>query len=367
MKKKSRNAGYEDFDFIGEDAVLDLNQYASKPKKPQRDWLRLAVNIVAPIAIVCSLFFILFAPTLLGTKVFGDDFVEKEGMFVPIQGTEGEEVKYFVISGVHEDENLTDVILVACFDIRACKMTLLQIPRDLWVGDEEDIWYPNPANKANAIYSNQQEGEYSPLALNRKINSHFGLPVDHYVVLTIPAFRDIVDAVGGVWVDVEETLYCTPYLTIPRGHQHFNGEIAEYFVRLRNYPQGDLDRVNVQRQFYIGFAKQMMDMSFWDIQSAFDKVHEDVKSDMTYNDFLKYIQKAKELNPEDIEIYTVPGEPFEDGEISFYSIHKQEYVDLINAKFLPWSDKITVDDIKIIERSNEYENAARDGKSFKDK
>ena len=91
-----------------------------------------------------------------------------------------------------------------------------------------------------------------------------------------------------------------------------------------------------------------------------EKCYNDIATDMGVGQILSYASAAKGMNMENISFYAVPGQPGyyspQGVQRSYYSIHKKEYVDLINEHFMPYSDEtLTVDDIKIKELHTQYE------------
>lgn len=95
--------------------------------------------------------------------------------------------------------------------------------------------------------------------------------------------------------------------------------------------------------------------------SVATKCYDDFATDMKLADLLAYANLAKNLTTETISFYAVPGQAgsYNPQGItrSYYSIHKQEYVDLINDHFLPYEEYYrTVDDLKIEELHSSYES-----------
>lgn len=308
-------------------------------------------NLIIMILIVAAVLGVVLFQQIMNSQFFNKNLVES-GDWEPLLVNPSGDVQYFLVCGVDEGESLTDIIMVVCMDLKQNKASILQIPRDTWIGE-----YPGDVtdafDKINSVYGNPREGELEINALIRKINSHFGLPIDHHVVVTLEGFRNIVDAVGGVEVDVPVTFAVDENITLYEGRQTLSGAEAEWFMRLRYiYTKGDGSRLEVQRSFYANFAKKMINMSLMEMISVANKTGRDIESDMTTKQLLSFAKKARELELDEIEVWPVPGEPFTDYEISFYTPHKQALAELLNAKFNPYGDTIFADNLKIIERAN---------------
>lgn len=132
----------------------------------------------------------------------------------------------------------TDTILYV--SVNNDDITMVAIPRDLWLDDL--------VIKANALYYwRGAEG------LRSRIEAILGVPVDYYAIVSIDIFQDLVDALGGVTVDVPYRMYHRDnaaglLIDFQPGPQHMDGDAASKFVRYRNTLRGDIDRVdNVKR------------------------------------------------------------------------------------------------------------------------
>lgn len=243
------------------------------------------------------------------------------------------------------------------FDHGNNALNILQIPRDTFIGT--DI----PSGKVNAVYGNATKGESKIEFLIRRINAYFGLPIDHYVLVHLSAFRTVVDAVGGVDIDIPNRITVNDSgsrqeYTLGPGLTHLNGNQAEGFVRNRSgkgYGSGDMARVEAQRRFYAAFAKKVMDMGMASMVRIVTSCYDQFKTDMTVGQLLGYAKEMKQVGLDNIKIYAVPGQggyytpPGMRQELSYFSIHKDDYVDLINEHFLPYSPHITESQLKIIE------------------
>lgn len=259
----------------------------------------------------------------------------------------------FLICGIDNTKTLTDVIMIVSFDNRTKKISMLQIPRDTYVG--EDI----PSHKYNAVYGHHKKGVSGMETLKARIESDFGIEIGNYAAITTKGFRELVDAVGGVEVNVpinmnydddEQNLH----IHLSAGRQTLNGSQAEQFVRYRKgWKQGDLGRLNAQKIFLAAFAKKLKGMSVWEISSKILPVvkQPDFLTDLSVYDMIRLASSVKQVSLSDATIYTMPGEPYtsENG-VAYYSVHKQELLDILNADFVPSGVTLTLDDLNIIEK-----------------
>lgn len=140
----------------------------------------------------------------------------------------------------------TDTILFV--SIIGNRVRLISIPRDLYL--------PEWQTKINAMYLFQGAD-----GLRRSVGEVVGLPIDYYVIINLEIFERLVDALGGVSVNVPYRMDyqdCAADLIIDLqpGSQRLNGEQAAGFVRFRQTPRGDLDRLeNLKTLAYAMLAR----------------------------------------------------------------------------------------------------------------
>ncbi len=178
--------------------------------------------------------------------VAGRDILIGEGSAEPIYGPGGRIVGWrsdapTSVRGVNTDT----ILYVSVVDDVA---TMIAIPRDLFVG--------GGTRRINGVLARQ-----GPDGLMEALEGVLGLPIDYYAILDLEIFQDIVDALGGVEVNVPERMYYRDVaagLTIDfqPGPQVLDGQAASEFVRYRQFRRGDLDRLeSVKRLAYAMAAK----------------------------------------------------------------------------------------------------------------
>jgi LCP family protein required for cell wall assembly len=132
----------------------------------------------------------------------------------------------------------TDTIMIV--HTGAKKTTLLSLPRDTYVPIDG-----HGRNKLNAAFA---FGGSSLLV--RTVEEVTGLHIDHYAEIGFGGFAKMVDAVGGVRICVDQAINDgNAGLNIQAGCQKLNGAEALGYVRSRKFANGDLERVQHQRQF----------------------------------------------------------------------------------------------------------------------
>jgi LCP family protein required for cell wall assembly len=120
----------------------------------------------------------------------------------------------------------SDAVILATINPLKPYVGLLSIPRDLWVpipGIGE-----NRINTAHYYAENQQPGS-GPAAAMQTVSLNFGVDLHYYLRIRFQGFRDVVDALGGVVIDLSE-----PMAGYPVGIHRLTGRKALAFVRHRN-------------------------------------------------------------------------------------------------------------------------------------
>lgn len=344
---------------------FDLYSVSTRGGNSKKRRIKKTVNIVASIVLTFSILLTLLMGgylSLSGWRPGGlSTGSEETGSFEQMTVSSNSGVSYILVLGVDPQETLTDIIAVACMDHEKNTVNFLQIPRDTFAG--ADV----PTGKINAVYGNPRKGEARINALRRRISSLFGIPLDHYVLFTIKGFINVIDALGGLTINIEqengidimnpETLV---HERIGPGWVTLDGHQATGFVRKRTgvkdgYIKGDIQRIEAQRLVYVALAKKLKSMSVSQMFSVASKCYKHVSTDMTLNTILGYATEVRAINMEQMGIYAVPGQFATRNKLSMWSPHKAEYVTLFNTYFNPYNAPITAEDIQLTEIHTKYE------------
>lgn len=347
--------------FSSSDNTLNLNQYSSSSskRKPMRRSMKILFNVLLSIVLVIS------SCGFVGVSLFEMDFKKEDidqketAEFELIKKSNNENVAYFLIAGVDLSENLTDIIMVACYDLLQNKLSILQIPRDTYIGDT--------ALKINAVYGSARSGESKIKALIRCVNKRFGLPIDHYATITIHGTEKVIDAMGGVTVKfdrgytlVDDSRKPEIKKYFPAGETKLDGQWATAFLRHRkSFAQGDLGRLKNQRSIYSAILKNLTSLNFSQITNIVKNCMDEISTDLTVGYALGYAEFAHKLKLDEVEIMTLPGQTATIAGQSCWVCHKQETLEMLNKYFVPYGDKLTLQDLEVVdysERGSSYNN-----------
>ena len=257
-----------------------------------------------------------------------------------------EEIINVAVFGTDEDGFRADVNMVASFNTSTKELHFISVPRDTRVTmtdemieylEDNDAYVPN----RNGVYGQCKLTEVHAYAGkdNRctfsvaMLEDLLDIKIDYYVKVDLSAFREIVDAVGGVDFNVEQRLYYVDpyqdlYIDLYPGMQHLDGEKAEQLVRFREgYAQKDLKRIEVQQQFIQAlFEKVCSSETLMRNLDDLVKVALDcTESNISVSEALKYVKYVKDLDPAKITSDTIPGEGG-----SYYDIDEEGTKELID-------------------------------------
>lgn len=213
-----------------------------------------------------------------------------------------------LLVGVDKGGNLTDTIMIASYDMDKNQVNILSVPRDtrMYVGSRYQ-----KINSAHAISKNgKNKGINGTIDAVTRLT---GIPINYYVEFTFSAFRETIDALGGVEFDVPQNMnYDDPvqnlHIHLKKGLQVLDGEKAEQFVRFRRYPMGDIDRVKAQQAFVKAFCEQKLNASIIEkVPELFKALQKNLTTNITAKDVLRYIGNLKELTSENVHMHSIPG------------------------------------------------------------
>ncbi|CAN5342460.1 N/A [soil metagenome] len=145
----------------------------------------------------------------------------------------------------HDAPDLTDTMILASISTTANKMTLISVPRDIWIESLRD--------KINSAYMyGKQKSPMTGIVLAKStMESVLGVQIDYGIIIDFGGFQDVIDALGGVQINVQNTFTDQQYpiagkendtciacryetVTFNKGVQTMNGETALKFVRSRH-------------------------------------------------------------------------------------------------------------------------------------
>ncbi|WP_404468975.1 LCP family protein [Sutcliffiella horikoshii] len=149
----------------------------------------------------------------------------------------------------------TDTLIVATLNPKEKTMKLLSIPRDTLVYYEH-LGYESRINHAHAYGGKEMTIE--------KVEELLEVPIDYYTTVNFEGFKNVIDIVGGVDVEVpfdftEKSDVDNSVLQFTEGPMNLNGEEALAYARMRKQdPRGDFGRNDRQKQIIQAAMSEML-------------------------------------------------------------------------------------------------------------
>ena len=317
---------------------------AEKPQKRGFNPLKLFMKIVVSIVLA----FVMLAGgacfayyKITGNPPFADDGVARES------GSDTSLLDAFLkkniklnvaVFGVDKDGTRTDVVFVVHYDSAAQSINLISLPRDTRVSLSSEVKSNisaagrsyNQVTKLNAVhaYSGKELGSKNTVL---QIEDLLGIKIDHYVKIDLEAFRAIVDAIGGVDLDVPQDMYWDmrdtgdPLINLKKGQQHLDGEKAEQLVRFRRYLEGDVARIQVQQLFLKALAEKVLSTEtiLKNLPDLISVMYKYIETDVSLPDAIKYMNYTDKINMGNVTMETLPGTGQYVGDVSYF-IHDPE-------------------------------------------
>ena len=206
-----------------------------------------------------------------------------------------------------EDVGRSDTLMVASLDTNEDKISLLSIPRDTRVKIKRHGY-----DKINAAYA------YGGESLSQSTVENFlGIDIDHYVIVSTESFAKMIDAIGGVDIDVEKRMfYEDPWddngglvIDLKPGLQHMNGETAITYVRYRD-EEGDAGRVRRQQNFMRACLDKLSSPKIvMNLPEILSEARKAVKTDLSVGEMIEIATALKnsEENHDGLKTGIVPG------------------------------------------------------------
>ena len=227
----------------------------------------------------------------------------------------------------HQGGTLTDSIMLLSIDTRNHQAFMLSVPRDLYVSIPR-----HRHQKINAVYPDGNASHFSQNGypnggmglLEKTISQDFGIPIDYYALIDYNAFKQAVDAVGGIDINIQSSdkrgLYDPDidYTTrkvlvkLSNGPHHLNGQQALNLARARGdaygsygFPQSDFDRTAHQRQMLLALKSKATSAGVVTnpvrLGELFDSIGNNVKTDLSLSNVHRLYDLTKDINGNSIQ------------------------------------------------------------------
>lgn len=216
----------------------------------------------------------------------------------------------------HPGEDLTDSIMIISYTVATKKTALISIPRDLYVKNKY------ASTKINALYHYGEEAKFDESgyfkggmgALQKELEGVTGLDINYYAKINYNAFKEAVDAVGGIEIDIQGTdkrgIYDPNFdgefgkdaLRLKNGKQTLNGTQALLLSRARNANGGyglagsDYDRAANQRKMLVALKDKALNINIFanplKLNKLTDAIGDNIATDMNTSEARRIYELA---------------------------------------------------------------------------
>ena len=203
------------------------------------------------------------------------------------------------------NDGMTDMILYLHFNNETGEMKMLQIPRDTMVTTDTSV---SGNYRINGVAKTQgSDNNNNMAALCELVANQYQIPIDGFITIRLEMLTELVDVFGGVEIYVPREMdYQGSHLD--QGYQTLKGDACEFLLRARHiYPDGDIGRLNMQRQFYAALFRKLKSIgNIWDVAKLTPAVLNYMETNLSASDLISFAISMLKIDSSKIMICQMP-------------------------------------------------------------
>jgi LCP family protein required for cell wall assembly len=223
------------------------------------------------------------------------------------------------------DSKLTDTLFVVSVDPASKTASIISFPRDLYV----EIPFSETRileDRINAAYEcglgppacREPYPEGGPALAMATVEYNFDIRIDHYMIIDWEGFKEVINTVGGVEIDVPEDLGppesgndvfdAFEGRVVPAGRQTMNGDQALGYSRYRGGPDGDFGRIERQQQMMFAVLGKAVSLDLINpsrLQDLWGEFRRAVETDVRDVEIPGLSLLASRIGPEDVTTWSI--------------------------------------------------------------
>ena len=160
----------------------------------------------------------------------------------------------------------SDTMMLLTIDPISKTAGMLSIPRDMWVNIPGGFGY-GKINTAYALGEAYKLPGGGPGLAMKTVENFIGVPIQYYAQIDFGAFTQMIDEIGGLDIEVTETITLDPIgqhntiYDLPPGNYHFDGAHVLAYARARYTEGGDVDRARRQQQVIFAIRDEIVSLN----------------------------------------------------------------------------------------------------------
>lgn len=231
----------------------------------------------------------------------------------PLAGEDSGRINVLMLGAAGEKDagrNLTDTIMVMSIDTKTKKMALLSLPRDLYVQVPDS----NSFTKINGLYSIGIKNDQGIDLIQESVEKITGLKINYYLIANYDGFKDVVDSIDGINVQVDRDIYDDRYpgpnysyqtFQIKKGLHNMDGETALKFVRERHDdPEGDFGRAKRQQKVIQAIKNKMFSvktlLNISTLNSMLNAIGNNIKTNISLSEVESFVNLSRQIDTQNI-------------------------------------------------------------------
>ena len=231
------------------------------------------------------------------------------------------------------NDGMTDMILYVHFNNETGEMKMLQIPRDTMVTTDTSV---SGNYRINGVAKTQgSDSNNNMAALCELVANQYQIHIDGFITIRLEMLTELVDLFGGVEIYVPREMdYQGSHLN--QGYQTLKGDACEFLLRARHiYPDGDIGRLNMQRQFYAALFRKLKSIgNIWDVAKLTPAVLNYMETNLSASELVSFAISMLKIDSSKIMICQMPvisGPKYNEQSLLYPA--RQADADLLNQYF----------------------------------
>jgi len=211
----------------------------------------------------------------------------------------------------------TDTMMIARVDFDRKTAKLLSIPRDVWVAIPNLKSYGVTEDRINSAYFYGEafnvKGGGAKVAMDT-VTLNFGIPIDHYAVINFQGFVKVVDALGGIDLNVPTAIYDPEFPTddyktmvfaVKEGQQHLDGITALRYARTR-HQDSDTERIKRQQLVLLAIRDKALSVNaVVRIPEVYNAMLGSFNTDLSLPTLISYGVTGQQIDRANIKMYAI--------------------------------------------------------------